>query len=254
MKELNNMKLYLHPKQIAGAGERITGNEIYQHLKDTDMLKDCATVEDLKGYSSGKKVIPNEWRGKIIYAWKSVRNADGYLDVPYLHCYADKPYERFAVRWSYLDLSWYEHEPALLFASSTNNSDTNTLPLDTMNLEKAIENGDIFYTTKDSGNRVEYPSGFTRDITDDKPRYDLIPHEMLTRLAGLYTRGAVKYGDNNWQLADKDNPEEINRFKQSAYRHFIQWFRGDEDEDHMSAVVFNLFCYEWLTKHKNKNI
>jgi hypothetical protein len=122
------MKLYLHPKQIAG--ERITGNGIYQHLKDTDMLKDCATVEDLEGYSSGKKVIPNEWKGKIIYAWKSVRGDVGYLDVPYLNCYVDKPY----VYWCYLGNSWSGDEPALLFASSTN-----TLPLDTMNLEKAID-------------------------------------------------------------------------------------------------------------------
>lgn len=104
------------------------------------------------------------------------------------------------------------------------------------------------YITKDSGKRVKFKSGFTRDVNEGKPRYDLIPHELLTRLAELYSRGAEKYGPSNWRQAETD--EEKGRFKESAFRHFIQWFRGDEDEDHGSAVVFNVFAYEWLTKYK----
>lgn len=106
------------------------------------------------------------------------------------------------------------------------------------------------YTTKDSGERIKFNSGFTRDITKGKPRYDLIPHEMLTRVAELYARGADKYGESNWKLADKNNSEEIDRFKASAFRHFMQWVRGDEDEDHLSAVVFNLFSHEFIIKYK----
>jgi len=105
------------------------------------------------------------------------------------------------------------------------------------------------YTTKDSGKRVKYDSGFQRDTNDGKPRYDLIPHELLTRLAELYSRGAEKYDDDNWKKAE--SPEEIARFKQSAFRHFMQWFRSDEDEDHASAVTFNINSYEWLTKYNN---
>lgn len=106
------------------------------------------------------------------------------------------------------------------------------------------------YITKDSGQRKDYKSGFRRDLNVGKPRYDLIPHELLTRLAELYARGAEKYGDSNWKLADPKSHEEVNRFKESGYRHFIQWFRGDIDEDHLSAVVFNLFAHEWITKYK----
>lgn len=103
------------------------------------------------------------------------------------------------------------------------------------------------FETKDSGKRIDYPSGMRRDIADNKPRYDLIPLAPLRRVAELYARGAIKYGDRNWQLAN--SPEELERFKASAYRHFMQWANGEVDEDHMSAVVFNLFAYE-VTKEK----
>lgn len=107
------------------------------------------------------------------------------------------------------------------------------------------------YETKDSGKRVLYKSGFNRDSTVGKPRYDLIPTQLLTRIADLYARGAAKYGDSNWKRADTN--EELERFKASAWRHFIQWQEGQEDEDHASAVMWNVIAYEWHTKYKNKN-
>lgn len=106
------------------------------------------------------------------------------------------------------------------------------------------------YKTKDSGKRVKFDSGFNRDVNEGKPRYDLIPHELLTRLAELYARGAEKYGDCNWQLAETE--PEIKRFKESAWRHFVQWQKGEEDEDHGIATVWNIMAYEWLTKYKNE--
>lgn len=104
------------------------------------------------------------------------------------------------------------------------------------------------YKTKDSGKRVNYDSGFQRDTGENKPRYDLIPHELLTRLAELYQRGAVKYDENNWRKAQSET--EIKRFIASAWRHFIQWIRGDQDEDHAIAVIWNIIAYEWHTQHK----
>lgn len=105
------------------------------------------------------------------------------------------------------------------------------------------------YETKDSGKRVLYKSGFNRDSIEGKPRYDLIPTELIKRLAELYARGAAKYGDSNWKLAT--NPQELQRFKQSAWRHFIQWQEGQDDEDHAAAVMWNIIAYEWHTKYKN---
>lgn len=105
------------------------------------------------------------------------------------------------------------------------------------------------FKTKDSGKRVKFDSGFQRDINDGKPRYDLIPHELLKRLAELYTRGAEKYDDDNWKKSE--TPKEINRFKESGFRHFIQWIAGEEDEDHAVAAIWNIISYEWHAKHKN---
>lgn len=110
------------------------------------------------------------------------------------------------------------------------------------------------YVTKDSGQRQEYASGMRRDVQQGKPRFDLIfpegvayDDQLLTRFAGLLERGAAKYGDNNWQLADSE--EELKRFRASGLRHMIQWACGETDEDHATAVIFNLMAYE-NTKRK----
>lgn len=105
------------------------------------------------------------------------------------------------------------------------------------------------YTIKDSGKRVKYKSGFTRDTGEDKPFYDLIPYEPLRRLAMHFTNGANKYGEDNWQKAN--SPEEYMRFKRSALRHMQQWSSGQDDEDHASATIWNIMAYEWHTQHKD---
>jgi hypothetical protein len=104
----------------------------------------------------------------------------------------------------------------------------------------------IKFQTKDSGKRVKFSSGMVRDVNDGKARFDLVEQDMLWRIAELYGRGAIKYGDNNWRKAK--GRKELNRFKESAFRHFMQWVRGDLDEDHAAAVFFNVAGFEWLRK------
>lgn len=94
------------------------------------------------------------------------------------------------------------------------------------------------FETKDSGEREEFASGMVRDTQEDKPLYTLIPTFMMKRWAELMMRGAVKYGRDNWKKASGE--EEKQRFKDSAYRHFIQWLNGEKDEDHAAAVFFNI--------------
>lgn len=110
------------------------------------------------------------------------------------------------------------------------------------------------YKTFDSGKRQNYESGMRRDLQEGKPRFDLlIPKNqkynetLLYRWAMLMERGMSKYGYRNWEKAN--SKEELIRFKQSAIRHFFQWFSEEDDEDHVSAILFNLNAYEWL---KNK--
>ena len=114
------------------------------------------------------------------------------------------------------------------------------------------------YITKDSGARAQFESGMQRDLEDGKPRFDLmlplgVPYEeqMITRLAALYGRGAVKYEDRNWEQATVDGPE-FERFKSSAFRHFMQWMAGEEDEDHAAGAMFNMIGWE-TTKYKGEH-
>lgn len=111
------------------------------------------------------------------------------------------------------------------------------------------------YITKDSGKRQEYSTGMTRDLQDGKPDFylitpKLIPYkeQLLTRWADLMTRGKEKYGMRNWELAKTD--EEYERFKSSAFRHFMQWLSGEDDEDHAVAVMFNIQCAEYVRWRK----
>lgn len=100
------------------------------------------------------------------------------------------------------------------------------------------------YFTKDSGKRQVYSTGMQRDTAEGKARFDLCWKPLLWRWAELMARGAEKYGANNWQKASTQ--EELDRFKASAERHFQQWLRGDTDEDHAAAVLFNIAGTEFV--------
>jgi hypothetical protein len=113
------------------------------------------------------------------------------------------------------------------------------------------------YKTKTSGDKDKFKSGMQRDSQDDKPRFDLIipkdiPYEetMIFRWAALLKRGMNNYGERNWEKANTQ--EEYERFKASAWRHFIQLMSGDDSEDHSSAVFFNLNAMEYV-KWKMEN-
>lgn len=108
------------------------------------------------------------------------------------------------------------------------------------------------FVTKDSGKRQEYNSGMRRDTQEGKPDFYLIlakglsfSQHMLTRWAALMERGVHKYGRRNWEKADSE--EELERFKSSAFRHFVQWVSdADDGEDHAAAVFFNINAAEYV--------
>jgi hypothetical protein len=106
------------------------------------------------------------------------------------------------------------------------------------------------FVVKDSGERVEYASGMRRDTQEGKTMFSLpFAGPMFKRWAVHLTKGAVKYGKNNWQLAGS-NPssaqDEYERFRESAARHFVQWFDDERDEDHAAAVFFNINAAEYV--------
>lgn len=63
---------------------------------------------------------------------------------------------------------------------------------------------------------------------------------MLLEVAKHFEEGAKKYGENNWQ---KGIP--VHCYIDSAVRHYLKWLRGDKDEPHDRAFVWNLICCIW---------
>lgn len=117
--------------------------------------------------------------------------------------------------------------------------------------DEALEELKDKWKTKDSGERAQFDSGMVRDTEAGKPRFDLtqplgIPFEeqMLTRFAGLMSRGAEKYTERNWEQANSE--KELSRYLSSAFRHFMQWYHGDTSEDHAAAIFFNVTAAEAL--------
>ena len=138
----------------------------------------------------------------------------------------------------------------------------------------------------DSGERREFTTGAVRDIQEGKGRCDLMPLDVVSdylsgddticriaefqrtgdvdwlyvALANLewddpytvtlevakhFEAGAQKYGEHNWQ---KGIP--VKCYIDSAVRHYLKWLRGDNDEPHDRAFVWNIMCCIWTCKHK----
>lgn len=108
------------------------------------------------------------------------------------------------------------------------------------------------FDLKDSGERLKFDSGMVRDVETGKTKWHLVASgPMLERWAVHLTKGSFKYSDNNWMQASGE--VELERFRRSAFRHFMQWYRGDTDEDHAAALYFNIngACYV-LDKMQNE--
>lgn len=111
------------------------------------------------------------------------------------------------------------------------------------------------FTVKDSGKREEYENGFVRDTEDGKvdltsyiviEDLDLVDLEGLQRYAAHMTKGAVKYGRENWRQATGLIAHL--RFARSLVRHVVQLLKGDRTEDHASAIKFNVDAFEQTRK------
>lgn len=139
----------------------------------------------------------------------------------------------------------------------------------------------------DSGTRRKFETGAVRDIQEGKGRCDLMPLDvirwimfddilpmieefkkddnvehleealyyfsnifgdtetMFLELSKHFEEGAKKYGENNWQ---KGIPTHC--YIDSAVRHYLKHKRGDTDERHDRAFVWNLVCCIWTVRNK----
>ena len=93
---------------------------------------------------------------------------------------------------------------------------------------------------KDSGKRQTFETGAVCDTDESKPRPDLVSPFAMERLGDWLRKGAVKYGEHNYE---KGIP--ISRRFASLYRHLLKFQQGEHDEDHLAAV----FCNAMMILH-----
>lgn len=141
---------------------------------------------------------------------------------------------------------------------------------------------------KDSGERREFESGAVRDVTQGKGRCDLLPLDVVGTLlmdarlnyideyirtgnkgslqkviadfslehfdncytamlevAKHYEDGCRKYGERNWERGIP-----LHCYIDSGVRHYIKYLRGDKDEPHDRAFLWNMLGALWT--HENK--
>jgi len=139
----------------------------------------------------------------------------------------------------------------------------------------------------DSGARRKFQSGAVRDIADGKGRCDLLPLGIIGAALGIkplifiesyirngntedlwnaiksftgddivnicsallevskqYEEGARKYSDRNWE---KGIP--VHCFIDSGVRHLLKYLRGDKDEPHDRAFIWNMLGAIWTHIH-----
>lgn len=68
---------------------------------------------------------------------------------------------------------------------------------------------------------------------------------MFLEVSKHFAAGCEKYGEDNWK---KGIP--VKSYINSGVRHYLKWFRGDDDEPHDRAFVWNIMCAIWTCKHK----
>ena len=101
----------------------------------------------------------------------------------------------------------------------------------------------------DSGERTEFETGSVRDSMKGKGFPNQLPIAALKAASKRFEDGAYKYGSRNWEKG-----QFFSRYIDAIYRHLWAYMEGFEDEDHLSAVIWNAMCLyqtdEWVKQGK----
>ena len=92
---------------------------------------------------------------------------------------------------------------------------------------------------EDSGD----PKYLLEAVLQFSTEFDNSVYTMLLEVSIHFEQGAQKYGENNWQ---KGIP--VHCYIDSAIRHYLKYKRGDDDERHDRAFVWNVLCAIWTCK------
>lgn len=89
---------------------------------------------------------------------------------------------------------------------------------------------------------VEYLKGVILQFREQND-WDLA--SMFLELSIHYEDEARKYDDNNWKKGML-----VHAFIDSGVRHYLKWLRGDQDEPHDRAFVWNMVGAIWTMENK----
>lgn len=96
--------------------------------------------------------------------------------------------------------------------------------------------------------------GKKNDRLDKKPRWELLPLNLLAHVVDVYTAGAEKYGEGNWMNLE----DGFRRYQAAMLRHLVAYQNGEiRDPEtnclHMAQVVWNALAmlYFSLKEHDN---
>jgi hypothetical protein len=86
---------------------------------------------------------------------------------------------------------------------------------------------------------------------DDKPRYDLLPPEMLEETAQVLTFGAQKYSAHNWAKGAS-----WSRYFSAMMRHMWAWWRGEDNdpETGYSHLAHAACCLGFLMAYQRRGL
>lgn len=108
------------------------------------------------------------------------------------------------------------------------------MPLDVV--AEVMESDELKFINKfkESGN-VEHLIQVLHFFASDNPYYSI--ESMFLEVSKHFEDGAKKYGEDNWM---KGIPAHC--YIDSAIRHYLKYFRNDQDEPHERAFIWNLLC------------
>ena len=89
-----------------------------------------------------------------------------------------------------------------------------------------------------------YSSALIDAIVDFAFAREIAMPELMLDVSQHFENGALKYGERNWE---KGIP--ISRYIDSGLRHLMKVLRGDMDEDHAAAFIWNCMCAAWTMEH-----
>lgn len=100
-----------------------------------------------------------------------------------------------------------------------------------------LEHIDRFVRTQDEKHLFEAIDDFCACIGSDRAT-------MVLEMAKHMADGAKKYPPRNWEKGI-----DLHCYVDSGVRHMLKHARGDNDEPHSRAFIWNLICCVWTLRH-----